>query len=153
MLFCGIVIASTTLFLMTPHISYRTMRQSEMGTNHPAESKEMLVISNRHPFPDSPSIVGESHELKCVSISNRTKGFCLLYDGYGIGESLHKIGKNDRLIFGFDKEWTLVRVADKDGTVLAIAPDALLKSLMTQPPGQDLNPEQEIKFNGTIQKL
>jgi hypothetical protein len=57
------------------------------------------------------------------------------------------------LIFGFDKEGTLVRVADKDGTVLAIAPDALLKSLMTQPPGQDLNPEQEIKFNGTIQKL
>ena len=143
---------SMVLFLMPPHISYRTIRQSEMRMYHPSKFTEMVVLSNRHPFPDSPSILEESHELKCVSVSNRTEGICLLYSGFGSGEPFHNVKKNDLLIFQFDKDDNLVGVVDKGGKPIGFAPsllsdDKFLKSLEVQ------SPNHEIKLYGTVQKL
>ena len=103
------------LFRILSHVTYRTMRLSEMRGGRPVDFRKMVVLSNSHPFPDSPSILEESHELKCVSVSNRTEGIRLLYSGFGIGESLHNIEKNDLLIFNFDKDDNLVGVIDKNG--------------------------------------
>ena len=141
-LFCGVVVVSMVLFLMPPHISYRTIRQSEMRMYHPSKFTEMVVLSNRHPFPDSPSILEESHELKCVSVSNRTEGICLLYSGFGSGEPFHNVKKNDLLIFQFDKDDNLVGVVDKGGKTIGFAPSLLSDDNRSSPRTPSASPAE-----------
>ena len=122
--------------------SYRTIRQSEMRMYHPSKFTEMVVLSNRHPFPDSPSILEESHELKCVSVSNRTEGICLLYSGFGSGEPFHNVKKNDLLIFQFDKDDNLVGVVDKGGKTIGFAPSLLSDDNRSSPRTPSASPAE-----------
>lgn len=75
------------------------------------------VVQNRHPFPDSMSIIEESHVLKCLPDASvvrerpDAKNIDLYYSGYGDGGHLHGLRPGDSVEFAFDETNGLVGVA------------------------------------------
>ena len=76
-----------------------------------------LVVQNRHPFPDSMSIIEESHVLKCLPDASvvrerpDARNIDLYYSGYGDGGHLHGLRPGDSVEFAFDETNGLVGVA------------------------------------------
>ena len=81
-----------------------------------------LVVQNRHPFPDSMSIIEESHVLKCLPDASvvrerpDARNIDLYYSGYGNGGHLHGLGPGDSVEFAFDETNGLVGVATEEFT-------------------------------------
>ena len=75
------------------------------------------VVQNRHPFPDSMSIIEESHVLKCLPDASvvrerpDARNIDLYYSGYGDGGHLHGLRPGDSVEFAFDETNGLVGVA------------------------------------------
>ena len=76
-----------------------------------------FVVQNRHPFPDSMSIIEESHVLKCLPDASvvrerpDARNIDLYYSGYGAGGHLHGLRPGDSVEFAFDETNGLVGVA------------------------------------------
>ena len=76
-----------------------------------------FVVQNRHPFPDSMSIIEESHVLKCLPEASvvrerpDARNIDLYYSGYGYGAHLHGLRPGDSVEFAFDETNGLVGVA------------------------------------------
>ena len=81
-----------------------------------------LVVQNRHPFPDSMSIIEESHVLKCLPDASvvrerpDARNIDLYYSGYGDGGHLHGLRPGDSVEFAFDETNGLVGVATEEFT-------------------------------------
>ena len=79
-----------------------------------------LVVQNRHPFPDSMSIIEESHVLKCLPDASvvrerpDARNIDLYYSGYGDGWHLHGLRPGDSVEFAFDETNGLVGVATEE---------------------------------------
>ncbi len=80
------------------------------------------VVQNRHPFPDSMSIIEESHVLKCLPDASvvrerpDARNIDLYYSGYGDGGHLHGLRPGDSVEFAFDETNGLVGVATEEFT-------------------------------------
>ena len=80
------------------------------------------VVQNRHPFPDSMSIIEESHVLKCLPDASvvrerpDARNIDLYYSGYGNGGYLHGLRPGDSVEFAFDETNGLVGVATEEFT-------------------------------------
>jgi len=81
-----------------------------------------FVVQNRHPFPDSMSIIEESHVLKCLPEASvvrerpAARNIDLYYSGYGAGGHLHGLRPGDSVEFAFDETNGLVGVATEEFT-------------------------------------